>query len=154
MRQLLPLLLATALLAACGGEAPKAVQPMAAQEPAVTQVGEYSIRASAVPTASLSEAVLRGYGITGGDDVVLVLVGVRKGPEGQDVSVPAAITGAAIDLQGRRQPLQLRELRSGDLLDYVATVKVDAPDTLRFELQVTAEGAAPATLQFNREFAP
>lgn len=154
MRRILPLLLATALLAACGGEAPKVVQPMAAQEPAVLQVGELTVRASAVPTSALSEAVLRGYGITGGDDVALLLVSVRKGPEGQDVSVPAAISGAAIDLQGRRQPLQVRELRSGDLLDYVATVKYDAPDTLRFEVQVTAEGAAPATLRFTREFAP
>ena len=48
----------------------------------------------------------------------------------------------------------MRELRSGDLLDYAGTTAVDLPDTLRFEVVVTREGGATSTVQFNREFHP
>ena len=48
----------------------------------------------------------------------------------------------------------MRELRSGDLLDYVGTVEIAMPDTLRFDLTIVREGGATSTMQFSREFYP
>lgn len=152
----LPAALAAALLLAGCGREPSAAMPAAAatQEDAIARAGDISVRASTVPTALLGEAVAREYGITRGDGTVLLLVAVRTGPDGEEASLPATVTAAATDLRGREQAIAVRELRSGELLDYIGVVEVSPPETLRFALKVTPEGAAPMTLQFNRDFYP
>jgi hypothetical protein len=84
----------------------------------------------------------------------MLLVGVRKGPEAQEVALPATVTAVATDLSGRRHAVGLRELRSGDLLDYVGTLKISPPDTLRFDVTIVREGGAQSQMQFTREFLP
>ena len=156
---LAPALLAMLTLGGCkGGSAPppppmSASTPSAPQE-AVSRVGDVTIRASVVQTSTLPEPVAMQYGIARSDRQALLLVAVRQGPEAQETSLPAAITATAIDLRGRRQDITMRELRTGDLLDYVGTVEIDLPDTVRFELTVVREGGAQSTMQFSREFYP
>ena len=53
-----------------------------------------------------------------------------------------------------RQPLELREVRSGDLVDYVGIARVSPPDTLRFDLDIRREGGATSTMQFTRDIFP
>ena len=154
-RLVLTALLAAALAAACGGSPPPppAASPGAAQS-ATLRTGNVTIRASAVPTSTLGAAVTSQYGIQRGEDTVLLLVALRKGAEGQEVSVPAQIRVTVTDLSGQRQDLPMRELRSGDLLDYIGTVDVSAPDTLRFDLHIVREGGEVSSMQFTREFHP
>lgn len=147
-----------AALSACGGTPRQA--PAAAQAPqdVVIQVGDVRVRATAVPTRTLGEAIARQYGISRSDETVMLLVSVRKGAdETTAVSLPAQVKAVAIDLRGNRQAIAMRELRSGDgagaLVDAVGTADVDAPDTLRFELDVTYAGGR-AQLAFAREFHP
>jgi hypothetical protein len=138
------------IIAGCGGKrTPAPAAPaIAAQEEAISRVGDITIRASALPTAALSPEV--------------ALVGVRQGADLQETSLPAKITATATNLSGQRQEIVLRELRSGDpstgsgqaLLDYVGTVETSLPDTLRFDLTIVREGGASSTLQFSREFYP
>lgn len=152
-------LLACLLLGACDGDTRPSGAPVAATAPsapqeAVTRIGDVTIRASVVQTSTLPDAVAMQYGIERSDRLALLLVAVRQGPEAQETALPATITATAIDLRGRRQDIPMRELRTGDLLDYVGTAEIDLPDTLRFELTVVREGGAPSTMQFNREFYP
>lgn len=147
----------TLALTACGGSGvPAPATPAAAPPPseAVARVGDVSVRASVMQTSLLTPAVARGYGITRDDKSVLLLVAVRQGPDAEAIALPARVVASATDLRGRRQDVAMRELRSGDLLDYVGTVELDAPDTLRFDVSVTREGGATSTLQFVREFHP
>lgn len=147
------------LLGGCGGDTGNSGPPAAATAPsapqeAVTRVGDVTIRASVVQTSTLPEAVAMQYGIERSDRLVMLLVAVRQGPEAQETALPATITASATDLRGRRQDIPMRELRSGDLLDYVGTAEIDLPDTLRFDLTVMREGGAQSTMQFSREFYP
>lgn len=154
-RFLLAITCAVALAGCDGGNAPAPAVPAAAtSQEAVSRAGGATIRASAVPTASLAAEVAGRYGIVRDDRTVLLLVAVRKGTEMQETSVPATITATATNLSGQRQPVALRELRSGDLLDYVGTVQTSLPDTLRFDLTIAVEGGATSTMQFSREFYP
>ena len=150
----LALLSLVLLLAACGGQAPAPARPAAAQQEAEMQVGDITIRATALPTASLGSEVASRYGIERGERTVMLLVGVRKGAGAQEVALPATITATATNLSGQRQSIALRELRSGDLLDYAGTVEISLPDTLRFDLVIVPEGGTSSTMQFSREFYP
>jgi len=151
-------LMAMLALAACGGSnAPAPAKPAAssiASPQAVTRIGDVSIHASVVQTSTLAESVARAYGIARDEHRVLLLVAVRQGPDAQAVALPAQVLATVTDLRGRRQDITLRELRTGDLLDYIGTVEIELPDTLRFDVVVTRTGGATSTIQFNREFYP
>lgn len=153
------LLLSMLALGACRGPdaPPRPSQPAnapAASAEAVSRIGDVSIHASAVQTSILDPAVASAYGIRRDEHRVLLLVAVRQGPDAEAVALPARVAATVTDLRGRRQEVAMRELRSGELLDYLGTVEIDLPDTLRFEVAVTRSGGATSTMQFTREFHP
>src|SRR3546814_20004924 len=78
------------------------------------QIGDVLVRTNAVPTANLGEAVARQYGIERGTGTVMLLVGVRREGDAGETALPARVTAVASDLLGKRQQLELREVRSGD----------------------------------------
>src|SRR3546814_20827772 len=90
----------------------------------------------------------------------MLLVGVRRDFDGGETALPARVTAVASDLLGKRQQLEMREVRSGDpgsgpgqgLIDYVGTARVIAPDTLHFDVRVAPEGGTAMELRFNRGF--
>src|SRR5690606_16318367 len=90
------------LLAACGSPSPPEGHAGATMEEAVARAGDVTIRASVVPTASLNPAVARQYGIEPDGGSVLLLVGVRRGPDMQQASLAARVTATATDLRGVR----------------------------------------------------
>jgi hypothetical protein len=144
------------LLSGCGGAAPDhaATTRAQGQQEASMRVGDMVVRANAIPTEMLGEAVAKQYGIERGAGTVMLLVGVRRGPESQETAVPARITATASNLLGGRQAIAMREVRNGTFIDYIGSVAVIAPDTLRFDIEVAPEGAPRASLQFNRDFFP
>jgi len=79
---------------------------------------------------------------------------VRRDGDGGETALPARVTAVAIDLLGKRQELAMREVRSGEFIDYAGTAHVIAPDTLRFDVEVVPEGGTPMELRFNRDFFP
>src|SRR3546814_5482267 len=107
------------------------------------QIGDVRVRANAVPTAKLGEAVARQYGIERDTGAVMLLVGVRRDVDGGETALPARVTAVASDLLGKRQQLEMREVRSGDpgsgpgqgFIDYDGTARVIAPDTLHFRAE-------------------
>ena len=152
------LITASCLLAlgGCGGgsaPAPVATVPVAQQE-AIARIGDITIRATALQTSALAPQVATQYGIPRDERTVMLLVGVRQGSDAQEIALPADITATVTNLSGQRQPVALRELRSGDLLDYIGTVEASLPDTLRFDINIVREGGVSSTMQFSREFHP
>lgn len=155
MRRFVTVITCAFALAGCNGSAPPPTPPaVAVQQEAVSRIGDITIRASALPTVALAPEVATRYGLARDERTVMLLVGVRQGADMQETAVPATITATATNLSGQRQSIALRELRSGDLLDYVGTVETSLPDTLRFDLTIVREGGASSTMQFSREFYP
>ena len=145
---------AAILLAACGAPSPPEGHASATMEEAVARAGDVSVRASVVPTASLNAAVARQYGIEPDRRSVMLLVGVRQGPAMQETALPARITASATDLRGTRTVIGMREIRSGDFIDYAGIVRVAPPETLRFELDIEHAAGAPSRLAFSRDIYP
>jgi len=152
------LLASSFLLALIGCDRRNAPVPAAsapaAQQEAISHVGDITIRATALQTSTLDAEIATRYGIARGDRTVMLLVGVRRGSGAEEAALRAEITASATNLSGQRQPIALRELRSGDLLDYVGTVETSLPDTLRFDVRAMPEGGPASTMQFSREFYP
>ncbi len=139
--------------AGCGSDAPKTARTYDAPQEAVSQIGDVTIRANVLPTASLSEAVAKQYGIAREDNRVMLLISVRQGAENQDVALPATIDATVSNLQGQRRTLEMRELRTGDYVDYIGTTTFTPPDTLRFDVEIEREGGVRSTMTFSRDFA-
>src|SRR5690606_38845238 len=146
-RLALPLL----LLAACDAAPPPSANPAAAPQEAILQSGATTVRATVMQPSSLGGAVAVQYGIERGDEIVMLPVGVRRGPPVQAVSGPVTAAATATDPLGNRHSIPMRELLAGDLVDHVGTLRVDPPETLSFELDIRRDGAAPMRMQFNRD---
>jgi hypothetical protein len=145
------------LLAACdSGKAPTQAAGMQAQawQEASARSGDIVVRANAMPTSMLGEAVAKQYGIERDAASVMLLVGVRRGSDASETAVPARVTARATNLLGKRQAIAMREVRSGEFVDHVGIARVVAPDTLGFDLDVVPEGAPAMQLHFNRDFFP
>jgi hypothetical protein len=146
------------MLAACGREpstpASSREHAGSTQQEAVATLGDARVRASVVPTARIGDAVARQYGITPSADTVLLLVGVRTGPAMAETALPAQVSATVQDLRGVRQQLELRRIDNGDLVDYVGTADVAAPDSLRFDVDVVLEDGRRTRLQFSRDIFP
>ncbi|MDR6991422.1 DUF4426 domain-containing protein [Luteimonas sp. 3794] len=140
-------LLATACGQAPSNEADAQTSAQNAAMPAQTMLGDAEVMASVVPAAHMGAAVARRYAIEPARDRALVLVSVQRG----DVSVPVQITGDARDLRGVRQTLTFDAVDLDGLVEHVAVARVSGPDTLRLDLQITAEDGARTTLRFNRD---
>jgi Domain of unknown function (DUF4426) len=140
------------LLAACADDAPKPAKRMDTPQEAVIRDGDATVRANVVLTGLLDERMTREYGIPRDDHTVLLMVSVRRGPEGFDVSLPAAITASATDLRGQARQIAMREMRVGELTDYIGITDVSPPDTLRFDVRIVREGSAASTMTFSRDF--
>src|SRR5690606_18037068 len=107
-------------LAGCGSGAPAPASGQGqahAQREASMRVGNIVVRANALPTADLNEAVARQYGIERDDGTVMLLVGVRRDGDGGETALPARVTAVAVDLLGQREGLVMREVRSGEFID-------------------------------------
>ena len=142
------------LLAACDSDAPKPAKPIDTPQEAVVRDGDVTMRANVILTGLLHERMTSEYGIPRDDRSVLLMVSVRRGPEGFDISLPATITATATNLQGQAQPIAIREMRIGELTDYIGTAQMTPPETLRFDLNIVREGAAASTMTFSRDFEP
>ena len=146
-------------LAACGGDPSArtdlAAHAEAARRPAELQVGDVRIHASLAPSASLDAAIASRYGVAPARNLQLLVVGVRRGTAGDEISLPAQVSARARDLRGVWQDIPLREVRSDGFIDYAGGVRVAPPDTLAFEVTVDRGGAQAAdVLRFSRDVFP
>lgn len=128
--------------------------PSEPQPPATLQAGDTSLHASAIQASSLGEAAARRYGVERDPGTVLLVVGVRRGPAMQESSIAADVSARATTLLGQTRTIALREVRSDGFIDYVGSVEMAPPETLRFEIVARAAGAAPMRLRFQRDYFP
>lgn len=117
--------------------------------------GDYSIHYNALPTTALAADVAGAYGIVRSSSRGLVNVAVLRRRPGQDepVAVAATVTGSVRNLLGQQNPLPMREVREQDAIYYLGEFRIRGEERLRFDLQVTPEGAGRAIpVRFEHDF--
>ncbi|MGY3265372.1 DUF4426 domain-containing protein [Lysobacter sp. HA35] len=147
------LAIALLALAACSSDAPPvtAAASSAPQE-AEARVGDVVVHASVVQTSTLDEAVAREYGLERSDRSAMLLVSARDA-KGDAPSSKVDISATVAPVGGVAQPIDLREVRVGDLVDHVGTVDIAPPEALKFDVTVRY-GSATSTMSFTRDVFP
>ncbi|MGO1073745.1 DUF4426 domain-containing protein [Lysobacter sp. CA199] len=152
-RAIAPGLLTIALLGGCGRESSTPPQHAAnAAGPETVHTGDVTMNISAIQTDKLPAQIVQRYGARRDGRTVLIVLSLRQGPEATSVALSARKVQVSVsDLLGRKQNVTMREMRDGELLDYVGTAAISPPETLRFQVMAETEhGRYPA--QFNRDF--
>lgn len=149
------LLLALAL-AACGGDgapaAPSSPVPASAQQ-AEARVGEATVYMVAIATSRIPAEIAREHGIERSDRQVMLRVSARQG-ESDTRTAPVRVQGTVSGLHGAPRTLEFHESTANGLVDHVAVIDIDPPDTLAFEVRVSGPSGASETLRLTREFLP
>jgi hypothetical protein len=105
-----------------------------------TRFNGYTIHHNAIPTAILSPEVASGYQIVRSKYRGLLNVSVIKdvpGTTGEPVT--ARVTAYALNLIGRRQGIELREIRESGAIYYIGDFPIVDRESLKFILEVTPE---------------
>lgn len=143
-------------LAGCDSRtpAPAPATTSSASQEAMVRLGEFTLRGSVMQTSLLDAGVARDYGIERSPRRAMLLVNVRRDGDEAATSNSMRIRATSTDLRDQTHPVEMRELRVGGQLDYVGTVAIDPPDTIRFDIDVARDSGATATMRFTREFFP
>jgi hypothetical protein len=115
----------------------------ASEAQVLVKQADFQLHANAIHSLQLTPEVATRTGITRSGSRGLLNIAVRRSLEdGGDKAVPAEVTATAINLEGQRQLLRLREVREGDAIYYLAEPRIVEGEALRFEIAARPEGSA------------
>lgn len=115
------------------------------------RIGDATVRAYTIQTSMIPESVASEQGIERSPDVVMLRVSGRTDGGGAVGAVPLQVEANVSDLHGSTEALNMREVETHGLIDYVGTVKRAPPDTLRFDIRVTTPDGSSDAMQLERE---
>ncbi len=155
-------ILAAAVLGACGQQpaapitAPPAGAPPRAEAAGVASrdFGDYVVHFNALSTDQLTPEVAKSYNIVRSRNRALLNVSIVKKAEGTiGQPVPGSVAALVTNDTGQVKESNLREIREGDAVYYVADFAVSNAETLVFTVDVTPiNETSRFSVRFTRTF--
>jgi hypothetical protein len=145
------LLLLILLIVACSaGEKPRAAEFV---PPAVSSAdfGDLRVHYNALSTLSLNDAVAREYGVSKDAGTGLIVVALRRIAGGEEQAAEGEVSATAYDLQGARQQIAFKAVKTGDYTDHIGIFDIHPRDSYRFEVTLKANGRSEV-VKFQRNF--
>ena len=141
------------ILAAAGCSGNQTPQPAVFVPPAESSsdFGDLRVHYNALPTASLGDAVARDYDVQKDPGTGMMVVALRKLSDGNEVATQGDVTAVVLDLQGVRQQVDFRTVKTGDYTDHLGTFEMSPRNTYRFEVTVKS-GGRTEVVKFQRSF--
>ena len=124
------------------------VLTVAARAEQMQRIGGYEAHYSVVATTFLRPGIAADYGLVRARDRALVNVAIIDPSSGP---VTAQVSGQVKDLLGLVRPLEFREVREGTAVYYLATLRHDDRETLRFSVAVQTPDGARHELTFQQK---
>ncbi len=154
---------AACALAACGPKpgSPTAVKPAADAPPpaepagvARKDFGDYVVHFNAISTDQLTPEVAKTYNIVRSRNRALLNVSIIKKVEGSTgTPVPGSVAALVANDTGQVKDSNLREIREGDAVYYIADFAVSNAETLIFTVDVTPiNETSRFSVRFTRTF--
>ena len=116
--------------------------------------GDVVVHYNALSSDQLPPEVAKTYGFARSSRKGLLNIAVqREAGSAPARAIAARVEARASNLMGQRIPVSVREVRDGEAIYYLGEFAVAGTDTLRFEVEVTPEGAtAPLKLRFSKDY--
>lgn len=128
--------------------------PVATAQDNAQEFGDYVVHYNAFPSDVLSPEIAKAYGIVRSKSRAVVNIVVLKkvlGTTGEPVT--ATVKGSATNLTKQLKTLDMREVREGNAIYYLAEVAVSDGETLDFVINVAPSGStASQTVNFRKQF--
>lgn len=110
---------------------------------------DYVIHYTTLPSTSIPADVAAAHDIVRAEDVIIANITILEG----DTAVRAEITGHVTNLFNQLVVLDFRETTEPGAVYYLASHRVDARDTLRFDLDIRPRGEKESfNLKFLRKY--
>ena len=147
----LSIALAALLLTACNGsERPRAAEIVAPAETTAV-FGDLRVHYNALPTLSLNDAVAREYSVEKDAGTAMLVIALRQFANGEEIPAEGEVSATAYDLQGARQQIAFKAVKTGDYTDHIGIFDIHPRDSYRFEVTLKANGRSEA-VKFQRNF--
>ena len=116
--------------------------------------GDYVVHFNALTTDQLTPEIASEYGIVRSKNRALLNVSILRKNEGAGTTaVSGAVAASAVNLTGQLKDLQVREIREGDAIYYIAETPVTNGESLIFTVDVTPQNEASRfTVRFQKQF--
>lgn len=111
-------------------------------------IGGYEAHYSVIATTFLRPEIAADYGITRARDRALLNVAIIDPATGP---VKAAVSGTVKDLLSQTRALEFSEVEEGEAVYYLATLRHDDQETLRFTVTVRTPDGASHELRFQQK---
>ena len=110
--------------------------------------GDLSIRYNALPASALPALSLKQLGVTDAAHKGLLNILVTRGTDANETSLPADIKARAMTESGSPVRIDVREIRDANGISYLGVYRLEHTSTLRFDLDITPQGAPTQHIQF------
>ena len=146
------------LLIACGRQSgtPIAMPAPAAEAANVSSkdFGDYVVHFNAISTDQLAPEVAKNYSIVRSKNRAMLNVSILKKVAGTTgVPVPGSVSATAANLNGQLKDVNIREIKEGEAVYYIADVPVSNAEALLFTLDVTPiNETSRFSVRFSRQF--
>lgn len=139
------------LMAGCSGNQTPQPAVFVAPAESSSDFGDLRVHYNALPTASLGDAVARDYGVQKDPGTGMLVVALRKLSDGNELATQGDVSAVMLDLQGVRQQVDFRTVKTGDYTDHLGTFEMSPRNTYRFEVTVKS-GGRTEVVKFQRSF--
>ena len=141
------------MLAATGCSGHQAPQPAVFVPPAESakDFGSLRVHYNALPSTSLGEAMAHEYGVEQDPATGMVVIALRQAAGENEVATQGDVSAVVQNLQGVRQQIKFKTVKTNDYTDHLGTFKLNPRDTYRFEVTVNA-GGRTEVVKFTRSF--
>lgn len=154
---LLSALAVVLLITGCGPQPATPQRPRPAAEAATVSsrdFGNYVVHFNALSTDQLTAEIAKNYNIVRSKNRAMLNVSILKKAAGTTgVPVTGTVSAQAANLNGQLKDVNIREIREGDAIYYIADIPVSNGETLVFTVDVTpVNETSKFSVRFTRLF--
>lgn len=128
------------------------VLPAAASAQGVFKQGDLTIRYNALPATALPLTSVKDLGVPHNASQGLLNVLVTRGAIETATGLSADVSARATTENGSPVKIQVRAITDANGVSYVGTFRIQQTGKLRFDIDVTAPGAATQHIHFTHTF--
>lgn len=120
----------------------------------VVDNGPYRVHYNAFKSEFLSPEVAKAYGLERSRYQAVVNITVQRAAgENRFDAMRAKVSGTSTNPYGQQHTLELKEVKEGEAIYYLAELGVRDGDTIDFAISITPEGSdKPISINFRQQF--